>query len=1035
MAATTLMYRLGCGTETNNEFDYSKVQFELNENKNLQEVCIVKRILALLCTISLLIGLCTPAYAETDSPTVILERVSAQAGECVDVPIRLENNTGICGAILAIEYDSEIVITGITQGEALSTLTMTKPGKLSANPFRLVWDGLEEDASNGVIAILTVTAPSEPGEYAIKVTAEEVLDGNLNAVDLKITNGEIVVPDPEEPHVHNYGTGVVTKEPTCTEDGIKTYTCSGCGDSYTEEIPKKGHSYSVSITEPTCTQKGYKTYTCSACGNTYTENTVDALGHNYVYTNNGSKHTVTCSRCDYRANEAHVFNNGKCVCGARSTGENVTLSNPVVVADSTMNAGQKATWDCVWFGSFPQAEVVNSEEMIAAAIPKNYMEYLEDDGFIVDSSLYDRLQNANGWIDNEIVIDGERYRRMKKSDATYAVSINYDRDYWWTDDTSYHYFKYQPIKWRVLNIVDGKALLIADKVLEYEEYTHCTGATFWIGTVWENSTLRSWFNGYDGSANRDNRDYTKYNFVGCAFDEAELNAIICDTVQNNQIGDITDGSGISTKDRVFALSYSQAMNPSYGFTADTGDDEGRSCKATTYAFADGMGFTIAGDWGLRTVNTNMYYWEVLSGGKYYSNALTGGSSGTRPALILDISNNVWSYAGTVCSDGTVDEQNGPSDTDSTLCIIRQPENVSGAPNDELSISLEARGDNLIYQWYYSSDGGKVFVKSGTPGYNTNTLQPVLRAYRDGFQYYCVVSDSNGASIKSNVVTMTVESSDVSITQQPENITDGVINQLHTFRVSAEGKNLAYRWYWSADNGETWTESYNDGFDTDSLTVRLYSYRSGYLYKCIVTSGLKVSAESESALLKVQEKTAEIVTQPVSVTLAAGNTASFVVEATGTNLSYLWYSSSDGVTWTQTWLSGYNTNTLSFPVTTARAAKYYRCVVSDGSGYSVTSTKAALVTAAPQITVEPKDQTVAAGNTATFTVEASGTGLTYLWYSSSDGVTWSQTWLDGYNTPNLSFNVSAGRAGKYYRCAITDMAENTVVSQPAYLTLR
>lgn len=42
-------------------------------------------------------------------------------------------------------------------------------------------------------------------------------------------------------HKHNY-VATVTKEPTCTETGEKTFTCD-CGDSYTEEIPAKGHNF------------------------------------------------------------------------------------------------------------------------------------------------------------------------------------------------------------------------------------------------------------------------------------------------------------------------------------------------------------------------------------------------------------------------------------------------------------------------------------------------------------------------------------------------------------------------------------------------------------------------------------------------------------------------------------------------------------------------------------------------------------------------------------------------------------------------
>ena len=71
----------------------------------------------------------------------------------------------------------------------------------------------------------------------------------------------------------------VTKEPTCTENGEKTYKCKNCSDSYTEEISATGHEYESSITkEATCTEDGETTHTCTKCGDTYTE-TVAVTGH------------------------------------------------------------------------------------------------------------------------------------------------------------------------------------------------------------------------------------------------------------------------------------------------------------------------------------------------------------------------------------------------------------------------------------------------------------------------------------------------------------------------------------------------------------------------------------------------------------------------------------------------------------------------------------------------------------------------------------------------------------------------------------
>ena len=81
---------------------------------------------------------------------------------------------------------------------------------------------------------------------------------------------ESIAKLPEEKHTHNY-TGSITKEATCTEAGVRTYTCF-CGDSYTESIPATGHSYVSKVTKAaTTTEEGIMTYTCSKCGHSYTQ--------------------------------------------------------------------------------------------------------------------------------------------------------------------------------------------------------------------------------------------------------------------------------------------------------------------------------------------------------------------------------------------------------------------------------------------------------------------------------------------------------------------------------------------------------------------------------------------------------------------------------------------------------------------------------------------------------------------------------------------------------------------------------------------
>ena len=105
---------------------------------------------------------------------------------------------------------------------------------------------------------------------------------------------------------HAWDNGKVTKQPTEAETGTKTFTCTRCGETKTETIPKltHEHSYKAVVTAPTCTEKGYTTHTC-ACGDSYVDTYVDALGHSWdsgkvtkpaTETETGVK-TFTCTRC------------------------------------------------------------------------------------------------------------------------------------------------------------------------------------------------------------------------------------------------------------------------------------------------------------------------------------------------------------------------------------------------------------------------------------------------------------------------------------------------------------------------------------------------------------------------------------------------------------------------------------------------------------------------------------------------------------------------------------------------------------------
>ena len=139
--------------------------------------------------------------------------------------------------------------------------------------------------------------------------------GEAGRVDTICSNCGEVVSTRELPPTgaHDWGNGVVTTAPTETTPGVRTFTCSGCGQTRTETIPATGaHDYQFTKTvAPTCTDGGYDLYTCSGCGATERRNLTDAAGHKWgggtvttapTETTPGVR-TFTCTVCDQTRTE------------------------------------------------------------------------------------------------------------------------------------------------------------------------------------------------------------------------------------------------------------------------------------------------------------------------------------------------------------------------------------------------------------------------------------------------------------------------------------------------------------------------------------------------------------------------------------------------------------------------------------------------------------------------------------------------------------------------------------------------------------
>ncbi len=259
-----------------------------------------------------------------------------------------------------------------------------------------------------------------------------------------------------------------------------------------------------------------------------------------------------------------------------------------------------------------------------------------------------------------------------------------------------------------------------------------------------------------------------------------------------------------------------------------------------------------------------------------------------------------------------------------------------------------------------------------------------------------------------------------------------------FSVDAYGTGaLNYQWQYRKNSSASWANSGQKGAKTATLSVSATENLNGYQFRCVITDPANgLQSITREATLSIN---LSILAQPADKNAANGSTAKFKIVASGVGtLNYQWQQrSSASGTWTNSTLSGANTNTLSVPANSSHNGWQFRCMVSDSKGESAESLTATLNVVPITISAQPADFTTQAGNTATFTVAASGTGtLTYQWQSrKNEAAAWSNSGATGAKTKTLSIATTGGLDGWQFRCIIKDGNGRMVESDEANLTVR
>lgn len=382
-------------------------------------------------------------------------------------------------------------------------------------------------------------------------------------------------------------------------------------------------------------------------------------------------------------------------------------------------------------------------------------------------------------------------------------------------------------------------------------------------------------------------------------------------------------------------------------------------------------------------------------------------------------------------------------------IVTNPSNSTICEGANTSFSINAN-NATAYQWQISTNSGATWVNLLNTGPYSNVSTATLNitsalAAMTGSWYRCEATGPTPPPAVSSAATLTVNPLAIVSVQPP---VQTVVCAGTSTSISFTAPN-ATNFQWYGDLGSGFTILSNNatysGVNTSTLNISNVNGSTIGTYRCIISNSCTPAFATNTSVLNVYSTTS-VTSNPANTTSCVGANTYFNVSASGSSLVYQWQESTNsGATWSNLSNSatygGVNGTQLTiFNTPLSFNNNQYRCHVIGACLSSAISGAGTLtLNTAPAITLQPGNVTICQNGNTSFSVNGSGTSISYQWQvNTGSGFTnISNTGVySGANTATLAITgAPASMTGYQYRCAVLGVCPtNPALSSAATLTV-